>query len=320
MNETVFLTGGAGRIGQRVLNRLLKRGYRVKALVHNHKPEGVDNERLELIKGDLLNQEGLKEAVKGCSFICHLAAVFDMFGPPKYEKENNMIFENIVRGTYNILEAARTIENLKLFLYASTDAVYATGPRKFEAPITEETELISGRFYALTKIVGETMCIQYGNLYNMPWIIIRIDWSLASDEVLNIFKYEFWADDIVPEDKKRLESKLANGKGVFAPLFENGESAVEHITDSEDTAEGIVLAIEKYETAQNNIFNIAGPEPFRYLDVIQKIAACLGVVWDSGKVLGIKPYEVSNEKAKKILGYLPKYSITKMIEKALAQQ
>ena len=320
MNETVFLTGGAGRIGQRVLNHLLKRGYRVKALVHRHEPEGVDNERLELIKGDILDQEGLKSAVKGCSFICHLAAHFDMFGAPKYEKDNNMIFENIVRGTYNILEAARTIKDLKLFLYASTDAVYATGPRKFDSPIIEETNLFPGRFYALTKIIGETMCIQYGNLYKMPWIVIRIDWSLASDEVLNIFKYEFWADNIVSEDKKRLKSKLANGKGVFAPLFENGESAVDHITDPEDTAEGVVLAIEKYKTAQNNVFNIAGPEPFRYLDVIKKIAAGLGVPWDSGRVIGIEPYEVSNEKAKKMLGYLPKYSIIKMMEKALARQ
>jgi nucleoside-diphosphate-sugar epimerase len=317
MERTVFLTGGAGRIGKLVLQQLLERGYRVRALIHRHEPEGISGKNLELIRGDILDQNGLKEAVKGCRFICHLAAAWDMFPPAVFEKENNQLFESVIRGTYNLLEASCSLEGIKLFLYASTDAVYATGPRKFDAPITEDTGLFPSRFYALCKIVCESMCKQYGNLYGLPWLIVRICWALTEDELLRVYSYEFWEDSLSTEDKERLAPGLANGRGVFAPLLQNGESGIDHIADPQDIADGIVLGIERYESAKNNTFNLAGPAPFRYLDVIEKVAHGLGVPWDSAKVDDFQPYELRNDRAEKYLGYNPKYTMELMIEKAL---
>ena len=144
---TVLLTGAAGRIGSKVLRRLLDRGYRVRALVHRRGPEGAGEENLEIFPGDILEQEQMRKAVAGCRYVCHLAAAWDMFPPLVHEKENNQLFESIIRGTYNLLEASYPVEGLRVFLYASTDAVYATGPRKFSAPITEDTELQPSRFY-----------------------------------------------------------------------------------------------------------------------------------------------------------------------------
>jgi nucleoside-diphosphate-sugar epimerase len=317
MEKTVFLTGGAGRIGRLVLRELLEKGYRVKALVHLQEPEGVSDKNLELIRGDILDQDGLKASVRGCSFICHLAAAWDMFPPAVFEKENNQLFESIIRGTYNLLEASYSLENMELFLYASTDAVYATGPRKFDAPITEDTEMFPSRFYALCKIVCESMCKQYGKLYGMPWLIVRICWALAEDELLRIYSYEFWEGSMSPEDRESLAPRLADGRGVFAPLLQNGESGEDHIADPQDSADGIVLGIEKYKTAKNNTYNLAGPAPFRYVDVIEKVADGLGVPWESAKVDDFHPYELRNDRAKEHLGYEPKYTMEMMIEKAL---
>jgi nucleoside-diphosphate-sugar epimerase len=317
MEKTVFLTGGAGRIGRLVLKQLLERGYRVKALIHRHEPEGISDKNLELIRGDILDQNGMTEAVKRCRFVCHLAAAWDMFPPAVFEKENNQLFESIVRGTYNLLEASYSQKDIELFLYASTDAVYATGPRKFDAPITEDTEMVPSRFYALCKIVCESMCKQYGKLYGLPWLLVRICWALAEDEILRIYSYEFWKDSMSPEDSERLAPRLADGKGVFAPLLQNGESGIDHIADPQDIADGIVLSIEKYKTAKNNTYNLAGPAPFRYLDVIEKVADGLGVPWDSAKVDDFQPYELRNDRAEKYLGYKPKYTMELMIEKAL---
>ena len=269
-----------------------------------------------------MDQEGLKKAVQGSQIICHLAASFDMFEPSFFEKQNNQVFDNIIRGSYNLLEAASTFKDLELFLYASTDAALNISLRKFDAPITEETELVPapGRFYAIAKIVGETMCIHYGKSYGLPWSIIRINWALEADELLKIFGYEFWEDLLEPQDRERLRPKLANGQGVFAPLFLNGDSAVDQIADLDDTALGWVLAIEKYESAKHNIFNIAGAAPFRYLDVIEQVASGLGVPWESTRVPGIEPYEISNAKAKRLLGYQPRYTMEQMIAKALAKR
>ncbi len=318
MKESIFLTGGTGRIGRFVLKSLLERGYSVKALIHHHKPEGVINNKLELVYGDLLDKQELEKLVRGCKIICHLAAVFDMFGPEVIEKENDRLFEIIVRGTYNLLEAANKVKDLKLFLYASTDAVYSTGFKKFKTPVTEETEIFPSRFYALTKILGEIMCINYGRLYDIPWIILRISWTLAGMEVLKLFEYELWEKFLKPADRRKLGPKLANGKGVFAPLCANSESAVDHCADPEDIAEGIILAIEKHATIKNNLFNIAGPSSFRYLDVIERVAKGLGVEWDSARVDHIEPYEISIAKARNFLGYCPQFTIERMIDRAIS--
>lgn len=317
MSGTVFLTGGTGRIGSKVLKLLLERGYAVRALVHRRRPEGVSHADLEFVQGDILDQEGLKKAVQGCAFVVHLAAAWDMFPPAVYEKENNQLFESIIRGTYNLLEAAYPSRQLKLFLYAGTDAAYATGPRKFDSPITEDTELVPSRFYALAKIVCETMCRHYGKLYRLPWLIVRICWALDEDELLRIYSYEFWENGLSDQDRTRLAPKLAGGKGVLAPLMMNGDSGVDHIADPWDIAEGIVLGVVKHEEAVNGIFNLAGPAPFRYLDVIEQVAKGLGVPWDSARIKGIEPYELRNDRAKRVLGYNPRFTMEKMIEKAV---
>jgi UDP-glucose 4-epimerase len=83
---------------------------------------------------------------------------------------------------------------------------------------------------------------------------------------------------------------------------------------------GFVLAIENIDRARNNIFNIAGYAPFSYRDVIEKVADDLSVPWMSVKLNGPEKYEISNEKATKLLGYKPQYNIDRMIEKALKKK
>jgi nucleoside-diphosphate-sugar epimerase len=320
MKGKVFLTGGAGRIGRWVLRGLIERGYGVRVLVHRRRPEEMPGASVEIVEGDLLDQTGLMESVRGCRYVCHLAAAWDMFPPAVYEKENNQLFESIIRGTYNLLEASRSLDDLGLFLYASTDAVYATGPRKFDAPITEETPLVPSRFYALAKIVCEAMCTQYGNLYGLPWFIVRICWALAPEELLRVYSFEFWEGGLSLEDRKRLKPKIGGGKGVFAALTAKGESAVDHIADPRDIAQGILLGIEHHEKARGQICNLAGPAPFKYLEVIERLARGLGVPWDSARVDGIEPYELRNDRAREILGYNPVYTMERMIDHAVERR
>lgn len=319
MKPTVFLTGSSGRIGKRVLNKLLSRGYKVKALVHKNKPDGLVAGDVEFVQGDILNRNQMISAAEGSQIICHLAATFDMFPPVVFEKDNTSLFDNILRGTFNLLEAARDLSQFKLFVFTSTDAVYATGPIRYDTPITEQTPInpMPGRFYALVKAVGESLCGNYGKTYEIPWTVIRINWALAESELLRIFKYEFWEEDLDPKDRQRLEPKLGDGKGLLCPLFADGSPAVDQIADPDDTAEGFALAIDHYEKAKNNIFNIAAPEPFTYQEFIEKVAAKLGMIYDSAVVRGYEPYSISNAKAQELLGYKPKHTMERMIERAL---
>jgi nucleoside-diphosphate-sugar epimerase len=323
MAERVFLTGGTGRIGRRVQRKLLERGYEVRSLVHRRSAEGPGHHGLELVQGDILDQERLRSQVSGCSFVVHLAAAWDMFPPAVHEKENNQLFESVIRGTYNLLEAARLLPGLKAFLYASTDAVYATGPRRFSSPITEETEPQPSRFYALAKIAGESLCLNYGRLYGLPWLTVRICWCLDAEEILRIFSYDFWEGGLSPEDRARLGPRLA-GKGagarscgVFAPLMPDGSSGVDHVSDPEDIAEGICLGVDRHAAALGGTFNLAGPAAFRYLDLAANLARELGVPWGSAPVKGIEPYELSIQRARRVLGYDPQYPIERMLASAV---
>jgi nucleoside-diphosphate-sugar epimerase len=319
MKPTVFLTGSSGRIGKRVLNKLLSRGYRVRALIHKNKPEGITGGDVEFVKGDILDRNQLIAAAEGSQIICHLAATFDMFPPVVFEKDNTSLFDNILRGTFNLLEAARELSQFKLFVFASTDAVYATGPVRYDTPITEETPIhpMPGRFYALAKAVGESLCRNYGMTYELPWTVIRINWALEEHELLRIFNFEFWEEDLDPKDRQRLEPKLGGGKGLLCPLFTDGSPAVDQIADPDDTAEGFALAIDHHDKAKNNIFNIAAPGPFRYQDFIETVASTLDKPYDSAVVKGYEPYSISNAKAQNLLGYKPRHTMQSMIEKAL---
>ncbi|UCF97196.1 MAG: NAD(P)-dependent oxidoreductase [Spirochaetaceae bacterium] len=319
MKPTVLLTGSSGRIGKRVLNKLFTRGYRVRALIHKNKPQGLAAGDVEFVQGDILDRNQMITAAKGIEVICHLAATFDMFPPVVFEKDNSSLFDNILRGTFNLLEAARSLSSLKLFVFASTDAVYATGPIRYDSPITEETEIqpMPGRFYALAKAVGESLCRNYGKTYAVPWTVIRINWALEDSELLRIFRYEFWEGDLNAEDRGRLEPKLGGGKGLLCPLFADGSPAIDQIADPDDTAEGFALAIDHFDKGKNNVFNIAAPGPFCYRDFIDRVAAKLGMPYESAVVKGYEPYSISNEKARKLLGYEPKHTMELMIEKAL---
>ena len=321
MSKKVLLTGTTGRIGKRVLPMLLEGGYAVKALVHNSAPENVkQGGGLELVKGDILDRAFVEKAVAGCDMVCHLAASFDMWPPLNYEKDNTAVYENIVTGTYNLLEAVNKLESFDLFLFASTDAVYNTGPRTFEAPITEDIELApaDGRFYAIAKILGEEMCRNYGKCYQLPWSVIRINWALEADELLRLFDFEFYEGDLALEKQAELKEILGNRKGVFCPHHPNGGPVVDQIANPDDTARGFYLALENFARANGEIFNIAAPKPFNYHDFSEKIARARGVACECVEVPGLEPYEISWEKAGRLLGYSPQHAMEEMIAAALA--
>jgi len=317
MTEWVFLTGASGRIGRRVAEALLRKGYGVRAFVHRSRGGFPEDPRLILVPGDLADRGSLRAGAEGCSFVVHLAAAWDMFPPAVHEKDNDQLFQSVVRGTYDLLEICRGLPGLKAFVYASTDAVYATGPRRFDAPIPEDTELRPSRFYAVAKIACETLCRQYGNLYGLPWIVARICWTLDSEELLRVFGYDFWEGALCDDDRARLGPRLGGGKGLFAPLCADGRPGVDCIADPLDIAQGIAQAVSNHERGLGGTFNLAGPAPFRYLDVIARPAERLGVPWDSARVRGIEPYELRNDRAIERLGYAPEWTMERMLEKAV---
>ncbi|MER2041344.1 SDR family oxidoreductase [Desemzia incerta] len=159
--ETKFLvTGAAGFIGSNLVEAILKLGYKVRGLDNfsNGRKENIEdfknNENFDFIEGDIRDFDTCLKACEGIDYVLNQAALGSV---PRSMKEPLIYEDNNIKGTANMMEAARQ-SNVKRFVYASSSSVYGDSPTlpKKEG---QEGNVLSP--YALTKKVNEF----YGKLY-----------------------------------------------------------------------------------------------------------------------------------------------------------
>src|SRR5690625_2886634 len=124
--ETRFLvTGSAGFIGSNLVEALLEMGYKVRGLDNysNGKKENVEefinNPDYEFIEGDIRNFDTCLKACKDIDYVLHQAALGSV---PRSMKEPLIYEDNNIKGTSNMMEAARK-QGVKRFVYASSSSV-----------------------------------------------------------------------------------------------------------------------------------------------------------------------------------------------------
>jgi uncharacterized protein YbjT (DUF2867 family) len=80
--ETVLVLGGAGFIGKTLVSNLLATGYRVRVMVRGPAVAlaSTQNDRLEIIRGDILNETDLEAAFRNVDSVVHLAHVWVRLG------------------------------------------------------------------------------------------------------------------------------------------------------------------------------------------------------------------------------------------------
>lgn len=123
--KTVLVTGGAGYVGAVLVPKLLAKGYTVKVLDLYTYGEDVfdgieDKSNLIEIKGDMCDQDLLKESLAGCDAVIHLACIsndptFEL-NPELSKKVNFDAFEPLVKISKE--------SGVRRFIYASTCSVY----------------------------------------------------------------------------------------------------------------------------------------------------------------------------------------------------
>jgi dihydroflavonol-4-reductase len=149
----VFVTGGNGFIGSRVVRRLVEDGHEVRCLLRpSSRTHRIDDLALERVPGDLGDPDALRRGVAGCDGCVHLAGVssWDEIASPEVE-------ETIVGGTRRLLEAARGVPGLRLVYVSSVAAVNGSdGPRVFDESAAFGLAG-SGLRYALAKHAAEEL-------------------------------------------------------------------------------------------------------------------------------------------------------------------
>jgi NAD dependent epimerase/dehydratase len=173
--STVLVTGAGGFIGSHLVETLLERGQRVRALVRYTSTGGIgfleqvpagQRERLEVILGDIRDARAVRQAATGCQRIYHLAALIGI--PYSYVAPDSYVAAN-VQGTLNVLEAARDLGTERIAV-TSTSEVYGTAQY---TPIDEEHPLNAQSPYAATKVGADQLALSYHRTYGLPVAIVR---------------------------------------------------------------------------------------------------------------------------------------------------
>jgi UDP-glucose 4-epimerase len=170
MTMRVLVTGGAGFIGSHLVEGLLTRGHSVRVL-DNYSTGRRENLShwmgdIEIMDGDLRDEEQINKAVSGMDWVFHLAAFISV---PESLIDPGTCYSVNVTGTVNLLEAAHRFGVQKVVLASST-AVYGN-PADF--PTTEDSLLQPLSPYAVSKQVNEIYARLYTQAFNLPVVPLR---------------------------------------------------------------------------------------------------------------------------------------------------
>ncbi len=128
-----LVTGANGFIGGALVRVLLEAGHRVRAFVRPHSDRrGLEGLAAEIVQGDVRDRAALAAAVKGCGWVFHAAALYQLWA-----RDRLAFYASNVEGTRNLLEAAWEA-GVERAVYTSTVGVFP--PPRNGRPLTEEVE------------------------------------------------------------------------------------------------------------------------------------------------------------------------------------
>lgn len=189
----LLITGGAGFIGTNLIRFLLETTDWQLQVLDNLSAEvepnlawlkRQDQERIEIIEGDIRNGNVVSEAMEGCDYAVNLAAqvgVVDSQEDPYHDAEVN------ITGLLNVLEAAREQE-VKGIVQASSAAPLGNQ----EPPLSEQDVPQPLAPYGASKLAGEGYCSVYASSFDLETVALRFSnvygpHSLHKNSVIHLF-------------------------------------------------------------------------------------------------------------------------------------
>jgi dihydroflavonol-4-reductase len=152
----VAVTGASGHIGNCLVRELIKKGFRVKALVHDFENDLAKLD-VEIIRGNLLGIESLKKLCVGVDVVFHLAAKIELDN-----RHPEQVYAINVTGTKNMIDAAKWAGVKKFIHFSSIDAFRINPVEKVlneNTPLVETDKVI----YAFTKAESERLILIAAN-------------------------------------------------------------------------------------------------------------------------------------------------------------
>jgi nucleoside-diphosphate-sugar epimerase len=173
----VLVTGAAGFIGSHLCEALLKKGYKVNALIrYNSRQnkgwlENISDKNLRVIYGDVTDFDTVLNALENSDYVFNLAASISV--PYSFKNPQTFIDTNIL-GALNVFRAASlSKKKIKKIIQISSSEVYGNNLVKNKNILTEETITISESPYAATKIASDNLAISMQKATGLPIVVAR---------------------------------------------------------------------------------------------------------------------------------------------------
>ena len=299
-SRKILVTGADGFIGSHLTESLVRQGYDVKAFVLYNSfnswgwldccaPDVAG--KFEVFSGDIRDPHGVREAMKGCDTVMHLAALIAI--PYSYHSPDTYVDTN-VKGTLNIVQAAREL-GVKKVVNTSTSEVYGTA--QF-VPITEAHPLQGQSPYAATKIGADQIAMSFYNAFDTPVATIRPFNTYGPRQSARAFIPTVITQ--IANDKRRINLGALHPTRDFNFVM--------------DTVRGFI-SIAESEQSVGEVINIGSNFEISMGDTVQMIAEIMGVdIEIETDEVRLRPEKsevdrlwADNSKAKKLTGWEPAY-------------
>jgi UDP-N-acetylglucosamine 4-epimerase len=316
LQEKILVTGGAGFIGSNLCDHFMAKGYKVVCLdnfatgfkknIEHH----LSNPNFTLIEGDIRNMEDCRKAAGGVAYVLHQAALGSV---PRSIKDPITTNDVNVGGFLNMITASRDA-GVKRFVYAASSSTYGdseTLPKvedKIGRPLSP---------YAVTKYVNELYADVFSKTYGIETIGLRYfnvfgrrqDPAGAYAAVIPKFVLQFM----------NYESPVINGDGNYSRDF----TYIDNVVKMNELA-----MLSQNPEAVNTVYNTAfgdrttlkqlGGYLKEFLSEYDNAIKSVEVVHGPNRAGDIPHSLASIDKAKKLLNYDPKFSISEGLKEAVA--
>ncbi|AEG60449.1 NAD-dependent epimerase/dehydratase family protein [Desulforamulus ruminis] len=167
--QRVFVTGGTGFIGYHIAKRLLQNGYNVRLLVHSsrRKLDILFHPKVEVVTGDILDVDGLRQAMRGCGIVYHAAGIVTF--NPSLAVRNYAVN---VQGTENICRLVLELGIEKL-IYTSSAATIGKNPSGLSDETTAFNLWDISSHYKKSKVLAENKVMEFYKNFALPVVIVN---------------------------------------------------------------------------------------------------------------------------------------------------
>ncbi len=307
--KKVLVTGAGGFIGSHLTEMLVRSGAQVRAFVrYNSRGDSgllrlIDpdiRQELEIIAGDLRDDQAIEQAVSGTAIVFHLGALISI--PYSYLHPREVAETNLM-GTLNVLAACRTY-GVERLVHTSTSEVYGTARY---VPIDEAHPLQGQSPYSASKIGADKLVESFYCTYELPAVTVR---------PFNTFG---------PRQSARAVIPTIITQALTGPQIKLGSlDTLRDFTYVEDTAAGFVRAALA-KGVEGGVFNLGTGREVTIGEVCDLIAGCVGhpvtILQDENRLRPqrseVRRLLSNNKLAREKLGWQPQVDLEEGIERTI---